>query len=279
MAVRNSINGALLAFGLQVVNATANGFSSVQLADGQMLIGTTGGAAVAAAISASNGIAATLGAGTFALAGTAASDTAVGVVELATDAEAIAGTDTSRAIVASSLKAKLGLQTLHALPVAAGDNAAMAYVGPLTDGQLLIGSTGAQPVPAVLSAGAGISITNSAGSVTIAASGSVAGWSTIGASQAAVKGNGYFVTANALSISLPATSAVGDTFEVSLAGGTSWTLTQGAGQQIFFGSASSSSGAGGSVASTANGDSVRLVCFAADTNWQIVSSVGNLNLV
>ena len=107
----------------------------------------------------------------------------------------------------------------------------------------------------------------------------MSGWSAITASQGAVKGNGYFVTANAVALSLPATSAIGDTFEVSLAGGTSFQLTQGAGQQIFFGSASTTAGAGGSVSSTANGDSVRLVCFAANTSWQIVSSVGNLNLV
>lgn len=42
----------------------------------------------------------------------------------------------------------------------------------LTDGQLLIGSTGATPVPATLTAGTGVTITNSAGSITIAATGS-----------------------------------------------------------------------------------------------------------
>ncbi len=44
----------------------------------------------------------------------------------------------------------------------------------LTNGQVLIGSTGAQPVAATLTAGAGISVTNGAGTVTIAASGSPA---------------------------------------------------------------------------------------------------------
>ena len=38
---------------------------------------------------------------------------------------------------------------------------------PLADGQMLIGSTGAPPVPATLTAGSGISISNAAGSVTI----------------------------------------------------------------------------------------------------------------
>jgi hypothetical protein len=43
----------------------------------------------------------------------------------------------------------------------------------LTNGQLLIGSTGASPIAATLSAGTGIAITNAAGSITIASSISV----------------------------------------------------------------------------------------------------------
>lgn len=42
----------------------------------------------------------------------------------------------------------------------------------LTNGQVLIGSTGADPVPATLTAGTNIAITNGAGSISIAASGS-----------------------------------------------------------------------------------------------------------
>lgn len=44
-------------------------------------------------------------------------------------------------------------------------------VGPLTDGQLIIGSTGNPPQAQTLTAGSGISITNAPGSVTIAATG------------------------------------------------------------------------------------------------------------
>jgi hypothetical protein len=58
----------------------------------------------------------------------------------------------------------------HTLPVAEGA-APFNFLGPLTNGQLLIGSTGADPVPAVITPGAGISVTNAAGSITIAATG------------------------------------------------------------------------------------------------------------
>lgn len=52
-----------------------------------------------------------------------------------------------------------------------GGSGTFAGVGPLTNGQLVIGSTGAAPQPATLTAGSGISITNAAGAITIAASG------------------------------------------------------------------------------------------------------------
>lgn len=55
------------------------------------------------------------------------------------------------------------------------DGGAIVETAALTDGQVLIGSTGANPVVANITAGTGISITNGAGSVTIAAVGASAG--------------------------------------------------------------------------------------------------------
>ena len=48
-------------------------------------------------------------------------------------------------------------------------------VGPLTDGPLVVGSTGNPPQAQTLTAGAGIAITNAPGSVTIAATGGQGG--------------------------------------------------------------------------------------------------------
>ncbi|GAC1045905.1 hypothetical protein [Rhizobium sp. No.120] len=56
-----------------------------------------------------------------------------------------------------------------------GGNGTLAGVPPLTDGQLLIGSTGNPPQPAMLSAGSGIAITGGPASVTISATGSGTG--------------------------------------------------------------------------------------------------------
>lgn len=57
--------------------------------------------------------------------------------------------------------------TAHGILLGEGAGALVSKV--LTNGQLLIGSTGADPVAATLNAGAGVSITNAAGSITISA--------------------------------------------------------------------------------------------------------------
>lgn len=147
-----------------------------------------------------------------------------------------------------------------------------------TNGQIPIGN-GTTYTAATLTAGSNISITNAAGSVTIAASG-VTTWQTISANQALVASNGYICISpgGALSLSLPATAAVGTIIEVVLAGATSWTVTQAAGQQVFMGNVSSTLGATGTVASTAAGDSIRMVCTVANTTWYVISSIGNINL-
>lgn len=110
--------------------------------------------------------------------------------------------------------------------------------------------------------------------------GSFMTWQDISANQALVSNHGYVCTGGAaLSLSLPATSALGDIIEVSLDGSTSWTITQGVGQQIRFGSSQTTSGAGGSLASTAQGDTIRMVCSVANTRWNVLSSIGNLTVV
>jgi hypothetical protein len=52
-----------------------------------------------------------------------------------------------------------------------GTGGALTATAAPTNGQLLIGSTGAAPVAATITAGAGVTVTNAAGSITIAASG------------------------------------------------------------------------------------------------------------
>lgn len=64
-------------------------------------------------------------------------------------------------------------------------------VGPLTNGQLLIGSTGSAPVPAILTEGSNISITEGAGTITIGTTGVMNSWdvaATTGTTQTVLTG-------------------------------------------------------------------------------------------
>jgi hypothetical protein len=167
------------------------------------------------------------------------------------------------------------LTLANALPIGSGGTGLTATA---SNGQLLIGN-GSGYTLAALTAGDNIVVTNGAGSISVAATPGAITWSSITSNQSAISGEGYFVTANAVQVALPASAAVGATFKLVLAGGTSWEITQGAGQQIFFGNQSTTSGAGGSLTSTAQGDTLELVCRVADDEWQVVSAIGNITVV
>lgn len=128
--------------------------------------------------------------------------------------------------------------------------------------------------------GSGISTSASGNTVLIDADGMMI-WQTIIANQAMTSDNGYICIApgGALSLSLPAVSAVGDLLEITLDGSTSFTITQGAGQQIRLGNLATTAGVGGSLVSTQQGDSLRMVCSVANLKWNILSSMGNPTII
>lgn len=163
--------------------------------------------------------------------------------------------------------------TIHTLPVAQGASA-FNFLGPLTNGQLLIGSTGADPVAAALTAGSNVSITNGAGTITIAATG-LAGFSwneVTGTSQLMVANNGYIANNAALvTLTLPATAAVGSEIDIIGKGAGGWLIAQNAGQSIVLGSSTTTVGVGGSLASTNAKDSFYMVCTTANTQWTVAS--------
>ena len=132
-----------------------------------------------------------------------------------------------------------------------------------------------------LNAGTGITITQSGTSFTINAVGGGVTWNTVtGTSQTAAINNGYFANNSGLvTITLPATSAVGSEIEVvGINNATGWKIAQNAGNQIFFGNQSTTSGVTGFLSSTATYDTVRLICFTANANWVVVSTMGNITV-
>lgn len=155
------------------------------------------------------------------------------------------------------------------------NTANVAPLNAMINGEVLIGSTGAAPVAATLTAGVGINITNAAGAITINATGGASDWNTVAVSPTAMlEDNGYIVsTVGLCSLALPAVAAVGTYIEiVGLSGLGNWIITQGAGQSIQIGNVTSTVGVGGSVASTDPSDSIVLVCVTADTKWAVLGA-------
>ena len=106
-------------------------------------------------------------------------------------------------------------------------------------------------------------------------------WTVVtGTSQAGAVNNGYIANnAGTVTVTLPATSAVGDSIAVTgINNATGWKLAQNAGNQIFFGSSSTTSGATGYLQSSATRDAVTLICTSTNANWQVLSSIGNITV-
>lgn len=153
------------------------------------------------------------------------------------------------------------------------------YSSSMTNGQIIIGSTGGTPVAATLTAGSNISIANSAGSITISASGLAAfSWTVVtGTSQTMASNNGYIANnAGLVTLTLPTSSAVGDEIDVVGKGAGGWKVQCNVGQVIVIGNQSTTSG--GSLSSTQAKDSFYMVCTVANTEWTVSSAPQSLGL-
>ena len=172
------------------------------------------------------------------------------------------------------------IPTQHSTLIGGAANAVVS-LGVATNGQLVVGSTGAQPVLATLTAGAGIGVTNAAGAITVAATGGGLAWVDVtGGAQAVAINTGYTANfATLVTFTLPASAAYGSVTEIIGKGVGLWLIAQRANQMIHFGSVTSTTGVGGSVAAILQYDSVRLVCTVADLEWTITSACGNLTVV
>ena len=170
--------------------------------------------------------------------------------------------------------------TAKTIPVAQGASA-FTFLGPLTNGQLLIGSTGANPVAAAITQGSGITVTNGAGTITIANSGLGAfSWTEVTGTTQALSANSGFIANNAalVTLTLPVTCAIGKEISIAGLGAGGWIVAQSANQQIHH-LTSTTIGIGGSLASTARYDTVTLLCVVANLEFNVISYKGTLTVV
>lgn len=133
-----------------------------------------------------------------------------------------------------------------------------------------------------LTAGAGIAITQSGDNIEIASSAVTSNFVSVITTSQQMVDNTTYQSANAglVTLTLPATAALGDSVRVTGFGAGGWTIAQNAGQQIIIGNVSSTIGVGGSVSSTNRYDGIELVCTVANTTWQsIMAPQGMLTII
>jgi hypothetical protein len=109
----------------------------------------------------------------------------------------------------------------------------------------------------------------------------VIAWSQVtGTTQSAGVNRGYITNNAALvTVTLPATAAIGNIVQIVGKGAGGWRIAQNSGQVIHFGNMDTTSGTGGRLDSTSRYDTIQLMCITANSDWSVVTSVGNIEVV
>lgn len=94
-----------------------------------------------------------------------------------------------------------------------------------------------------------------------------------GTTQLMANNNGYITNnSSQITLTLPATSPIGSILEIIGLGAGGWKIGQTAGQNVQIGSVSSTVGTSGSVVSSNQFDSIRLVCIVANLTWSTIGA-------
>jgi len=173
-----------------------------------------------------------------------------------------------------------GLATADSAVLVTSSTGVPVWSGVMTNGQVIIGSTGATPTAATITAGTGISITNGAGSITIANTALGSSWSVVTSSQTLAAGHSYAANSvSQLTFTLPLTAAVGDTYQILSINTGGFVTAQAVTQQIFMGNLSDTLGASGTITSNStSGDWIEIVCVVANTTFYANEKQGQVSL-
>lgn len=267
-----------------MIGAASEALAGLTLSNGNLVIGSTGTTPVVASLTApAAGITITGGAGsiTFALADDLSALEGLGSTGIAV--RSAADTWVQRSLTAPAA----GITISNNDGVSGNPTFALANDLSALEG---LGSTGIAVRSAAdtwvqrsVAAGNGISVTNGdgvAGNPTVATTGGGIAWTEVtGTSQTAAVDNGYILNNAALvTLTLPDTAALGSVVRVCGKGAGGWRVAQNAGETIHFGSSDTTTGVGGRLDSTNQYDTVELLCTVANTDWTILSSIGNITV-
>lgn len=185
----------------------------------------------------------------------------------------------STLLYASSANVMAALATANSAVLVTNSTGVPAYSGTMTNGQLIIGSTGGTPTAATITAGTGITVTNGAHTITIAAT-QEGNWVDQNSSTANLAAGTNYVCDNGASLitfTLPVSPTLGDTFKIvgNSAGG--WKVAQNASQIQWVGSSASTTGTSGFIASTLASDCVTIT-YTFGNIFQVYALQGNITV-
>lgn len=153
----------------------------------------------------------------------------------------------------------------------------------LTNGQFWIGNSGNPPSIGTLTAGAGVSISNGAGTITIAATMARAtvlpplGIPTPLVAGTIVIPTNSVPTDSVCPLILPASPTPGDIYQIVGYGTAGWVVLQNSGQVITVGNTQTAPGGAGTVSSTLYTDSIVIYCVTT-TNFVANILSGQINV-
>lgn len=131
-----------------------------------------------------------------------------------------------------------------------------------------------------ITGGHGITTTGSGDTVTITSTDSVSWNEVVGTSETMEVDSGYIANnASLVTLTLPSSANVGDYIRVAGKGVGMWKIAQNNSQTIHFGVTDTTTGTSGYLQSTAQYDCVEMICIAQDTDFVVLSSVGNITIV
>jgi len=131
--------------------------------------------------------------------------------------------------------------------------------------------------------GTGIAVTGTGpgDTVTITSNAVNLTWNVITtATQTISVNNGYFANrgAGSVTFTLPAIASVGDRFVINAKNATGFIIKQNALQNIQIGNQITTVGTGGQLESSSVGDSLEIVCSVANTDFNVISMMGNITV-
>lgn len=184
----------------------------------------------------------------------------------------------STLLYASGANVVTGLATANSATLVTSSVGDPAWVS-MTNGQVLIGSTGGTPAANTIGVSGNLSTTTGPTSFSINTTGA-ANYSFVDettTSRTLTSFEGVFSdNVGLVTLTIPASCNDGDLFEVVGKGSGGWKIQANTGQTIHFGSNATS--VAGSLASTNQYDSMQFVCVTANTTFVVRSSIGNITV-